>query len=95
MSKKQEWIYTEDGPELQREQKISGLKLNKWYFLTPWIILLVGIIYLFWAGYVLLGILAVIFGPMSTLYFNIWTFRRLVIDPLRKQANHNKPKIEK
>ena len=91
---KQEWIYTEDGPELKKEQKVNALKLNKWYFIVPWILLFVLICYAFWAGAVFSGILLIIFGPMSVVWVNIWTFRKLVIDPLKKQVEHNKPKIE-
>lgn len=94
MSDKQQWVYTEDGPELEKEIKAGKIKINKWFFLTPWIILLALIIWAFSSELVGMGILLVILGPLTVLWINYKTFQKIVLGPLRKNVANSKPKIK-
>ena len=84
--KKQEWIYTEDGPELKKEPITTKLNVNKWYFITPWIIWVLVIIYAFslggnWAAF---GFLLIVFGPVPLTLLNIKTLKILVQNKVAK-----------
>lgn len=87
MSDKQRWVYTEKGPQLEKNRpKVKDIKLRKSYFVAPWIII-AGLI--IWAissggfGSVLVGILLLIFAPLIGLAINAMTFYFIVIRPFR------------
>ena len=90
--KKQEWVYTEDGPELDTSQppKKPKVKLRKSYFVLPWILLPIAIIWTFAQGGVggtLGGIILIILAPALAITANALTFYFLALRPMRKYAN--------
>lgn len=100
MSDKQEWVYTDDGPVLDDKKTVKNpkIKLRKSYFVLPWIFLAGFIIYAFSSDEVALGILIVVFGPITVLMINAYTFYYLAIRPLKKMANQGfsrNPKIQR
>lgn len=74
---KQRWVYTKDGPELEKTPRLSTLKINKWYFIAPWIMWLITIMYGFWLGgnWAAAAFLLIVFGPIPITYVNIKTLK--------------------
>jgi len=90
MTKKQKWVYTEDGAELQEGSKRSIIKpasISKWYFFTPWIVWFVTLVYCFYLGgnWAVVGFLMIVFGPVPLTMLNIWTFKKLALKPLKSK----------
>jgi hypothetical protein len=83
-SDKQEWMYTEDGPELQKNVKPPSIKVSRWLFIAPWVIWFVTIVYLFWLGgnWAAMGFLLIVFGPVPITLLNIKTFKKLYLKPI-------------
>jgi len=93
MTNKQEWLYTEDGPELQKTGKsskaaiASGARVNRWYFFSPWIIWVITIFYCFYLGgnWGAIGFLLIVFGPVPITMLNIKTFKKLYFKPVKSK----------
>ena len=89
VKEKQEWVYTEKGgPELKKKPLTTKLNVNKWYFITPWIIWLVAIFYGFYFGgnLAVVAFLLIVFGPVPLVYLNIKTLQILVRNAQAKSS---------
>lgn len=86
-AEKQEWVYTEGGAKLKKAPRKVNLKINKWYFIAPWILWLILIVYLFVLGdsWTVLGFLLIIFGPVPITILNIRTFKKLIESKLKAE----------
>ncbi len=87
MAEKQQWVYTDDGPELEKTPKLSTLKINKWYFIAPWIIWIVTIVYLFSLGgnWGAAGFLLIVFGPVPITLVNLKTLKFFALNKTKSK----------
>ncbi len=89
MADKETYVYTDDGLKTEDEMRPSSSrrKLRKIYFVAPWILIGMTIIWAFAQGGVggtLLGVGLIIVAPLLGVIINVATFYYLAVLPMRR-----------